>query len=98
MLEFNSLEELKNNEELKALSKQDFQKVLLQGREAIVCGTNLVYEDMLWGGIYEIIYQVNEKFDLLLDECEFASQLRDEILDMICDSYGIQFIDMCDEY
>ena len=98
MKEFKTLEELKSNRDLHKLCKTEWQKVKVNGKEVIACGTNLAYEDIIWGGAYDIISEINKEFRLNLDTCEIASVIRDKILELMFLDYGIEFVDIYEEY
>ncbi len=98
MKEFKTLEDLKNDKTLQNLCKTEWEKVKVNGKEVIACGTNLAYEDTIWGGAYDIISEINKEFRLNLDTCEMASVIRDKILELMFLDYGIEFVDMYEEY
>ena len=105
MLEFNTVEELKNCKELMTLGRYQNQKVKLAGKEVYACTTNQQYEDIIWGGIRETLEKLNKQFgnDLFKDEDEdditYASSLiRDAALEKLKEEFGIEFVDVFDEY
>jgi len=100
MKTFNTLEELKADKELQNMSRYSSERVMLNGKEVIACRTNQGYEDIIWGGAYEMLEELNKKYDFRvdLDTCELASMVRDSVLDLLYEQYGIEFVDIFDEY
>lgn len=100
MKEFNTLAELKADKELQNMGRYSSERVMLNGKEVIACRTNQGYEDILWGGAYELLEELNRKypFNVDIDTCDLASQTRDFILNALYEQYGIEFVDVFDEY
>ena len=100
MKEFKTLAELKADKELQTMSRYSSERVMLNGKEVIACRTNQGYEDILWGGAYSTLDELNRKYDLRvdIDACELASMTRDFILNALYEQYGLEFIDVFDEY
>ena len=95
---FNSLEELQNDKELQCMGRYCWQKVKLEGKEVFACSTNQQYEDILWGGIHEIMTQLFDHFEIEdEDKGEYSSLARDYILELL-EENGIKFVDVYDEY
>lgn len=98
MLEFKTREELQNCEELQNMYRYEWQTVKLNGREVIACTTNQQYEDIIWGGLYDIFEELNKYYELEIPSSDFASTIRDEILERLEKSEEIEFVDVFDEY
>lgn len=99
MKKFNSLEELQNDPELQKMCRYCWQKVELAGEEVFACTTNQQYEDILWGGAFEMLNQLCEHFRIEdeVDTSDFASIIREFVLDTL-EERGIKFVDVFDEY
>ena len=98
MKTFKSLEELQDNEELQKMGRYCWEKVKLEGKEVFACTTNQQYEDIIWGGIYEIMSELFDHFKIDDDDkSEYASLTRDYILELL-EENGIKFVDVFDEY
>lgn len=98
MKEFKTIEELRNCEELQNMGRYEWQKVLLDGKEVIACTTNQQYEDIIWGGVYEILEQLNQKYRTKIVSSDLASEIRDEILERLEKYHDVSFVDIFDEY
>ena len=98
MREYNSIEELKADKELQTMSRYAHVKARINGKEVIVCRTNQQYEDIIWGGVYDVMEKLNEKYGLTVDTCNYASEIRDIILGKLSDEYDVHFVDIFDEY
>lgn len=98
MLEFKTREELQNCEELQNMYRYEWQTVKLNEKEVIACTTNQQYEDIIWGGLYDIFEELNKYYELEISSSDFASTIRDEILERFEKSEGIEFVDVFDEY
>ena len=98
MLEFKTREELQSCEELQHMGRYEWQTVKLNGKEVIACTTNQQYEDIIWGGLYEIFEELNKYYGLEISSSDFASAIRNEILERLENSEGIEFVDVFDEY
>ena len=99
MKEFKTLEEMRDDEELQYMGRYQWQKVKVNGEEVFACSTNQQYEDILWGGTYEMLDKLFEHFELKgkFDASDYAPTIRDNILEMLEDE-GIKFVDVYDEY
>lgn len=99
MLEFETIEDLRDSKELRDMGRYEHQKVLLDGEEVIACTTDQQYDDLIWGGVYEIIEKLKSEYDLEdVEECDIASETRDFILEKLSQDYKIEFVDVYDEY
>ena len=103
MLSFESKKELQNCEELQNMGRYQWQKVLLKGEEVIACTTDQQYEDVIWGGLYEMFKELFEYYgksedEVMDDITELSSEVRDHILDMLEKEKKIKFVDVFDEY
>lgn len=99
MKEFMTIKQMQNDEDLQSMGRYQWQKVKVNGEEVFACSTNQQYEDILWGGAYEMLDKLFEHFELKgkFDVSDYASIIRDNILEMLEDE-GIRFVDVCDEY
>ena len=99
MKEFETVEEMRNDEDLQSMGRYQWQKVKVDNEEVFACSTNQQYEDILWGGAYEMLDNLFEHFELKckFDASDYASTIRDNILEMLEDE-GIKFVDVYDEY
>lgn len=98
MLNFNSIEEIQNDERFKLMNRNDYEKVKLNGKEVIVCSTNQIYEDIIWGRIYEMLEELDDKFDLGIEISDLSSNIRDDVLDKLYQYERVEFVDVYDEY
>jgi hypothetical protein len=103
MLSFESKKELQNCEELQNMGRYQWQKVFLKGEEVIACTTNQQYEDIIWGGLYEIFKELFEYYgksedEVMDDITDLSSEVRDHILDKLEKEENIKFVDVFDEY
>lgn len=100
MKEFKNLAELKADKDLQTMSRYSSERVILQGKEVIACRTNQGYEDIIWGNAHEMLEELIKKYPLNtdIDTCDFASQIRDFTLNVLYEQYGIEFVDVFDEY
>lgn len=95
---FESLEALKNDSELMGMERYSWKKVLLKGKPVYACTTNQQYEDILFGGTYDMLTEFNQHFqipeepsvDLCSDVCNFILERMQE--------QGIEFVDVFNEY
>ena len=99
MKEFKTLEEMKNDEELQDMYKSEWQKVKVDGKEVFACTTNQQYEDIICSGIYDMLCNLFEHFELggEDDVPDFVPDIRDLILGNLKEN-GIEFVDVYDEY
>ena len=95
---FESLEALKNDSELMDMDSYSWKKVLLKGKPVYVCTTNQQYEDILWGGTYDMLTEFNQHFQIPEEpSVELCSDVRDFILERMQEQ-GIELVDVFDEY
>lgn len=99
MKEFKTLEEMRDDEELQNMGRYQWQKVKLNGEEVFACSTDQQYEDIIWGGIYEMLSELFKYYELEseFDASDYASDIRDKVLEMLEDE-GVKFVDVYDEY
>jgi len=98
MKEFKSIDELQDDKELQNMGRYCWEKVKLNGKEVFACTTDQQYEDILWGGAYEMLKELFEHFEIdKYDASDFSSDVRDFILARL-EEYGIRFVDVFDEY
>lgn len=99
MKEFNSVEELRNDEELQSLGRYSWQKVKLNGKEVFVCSTDQQYEDIVCAGVDEMLCDLFEHFGLSEnhDTIDFIPDIRDFVLKKLKED-GIEFVDVYEEY
>ena len=99
MKEFKTLEEMRDDEELQSMGRYQWQKAKVNGEEVFVCSTDQQYEDIIWGGIHEMLDNLFEHFELKseFDASDYASDIRDKVLEMLEDE-GIKFVDVYEEY
>ena len=98
MLEFNDVEELRDCKELQNMARYQYKVVKLEGKEAIVCPTNQQYEDIIWGGIQNILEEIDDVYKTNVSSGDLAALTRDFILNSLEDGYGVRFVDVFDEY
>lgn len=99
MKEFKNLAELKADKELQTMSRYGYAKVKLYENEVIACRTNQGYEDIIWGGAYNLLDELRKKYCLGdIDIDDLASMVRDSVLDILDKEYKIRFVDVFDEY
>lgn len=84
-------------------SKYQSERVLIDGKKTLLCGTCLVYEDNLWGGMYETLKVMLETCQIEEDDCDGiitdkASVLRDNVIEWIEKEYDVQIVTVYDEY
>lgn len=106
MLSFNTIEEAK--EYGKNFGKYEYQMILVNGEKKILCGTDMVYEEAIWGNVYEIIKTMYERFatpEMLeeFDDDESAlvdetSEVRDQIIEWFEETMDVEFVNVYDEY
>ena len=100
MKEFKTVEELRNDEELQGMCRSEWRKVKLNGKEVYACTTDQQYEDIICGGIYEMLenlfnhLEINTEFSFVGD---FVPDMRDLILGNLKEN-GIEFVDVYEEY
>lgn len=99
MKEFMTIKQMQNDEELQSMGRYQWQKVKVNGEEVFACSTNQQYEDIIWGGVHEMLSELFKHFELegKFDASDYASDIRDNILEMLEDE-GIKFVDVCEEY
>lgn len=98
MLEFKNVEELRGNKELQNMYRYEYKKVKLNGREVFACTTNQQYEDIIWGGVQDILEELDIHFGTKITRGDLATEIRDFILARLEYDYGIEFVDVFEEY
>ena len=93
MLEFKSVEEMR--EALQDITTH--KVVLIDGKETIVCPTNQLYEDIIWGKAFSMLSRLERRFDVEVYSCDLASEIRDAILEKL-EENGIRFECVHEEY
>lgn len=104
--EFKTIEEAK--EYGKDFSKHQHELVLVDGKKKILCGTDLAFEDEIWGNMYDTLQFLYKNFissELIEekdeDEClltDKTSSLRDDILRWFEETMDVEFVIVYDEY
>ena len=98
MKNFATLEELKKDSELRDMNRSGWTKVLLKGKPVYACKTAQQYDDILWGGTYEMLKEFNKHFQIPEEpSLELCSDVRDFILERLKEQ-GIELVDVYDEY
>lgn len=97
MREFKTIEEVKNCVELRKAGRYHWERVKVNGEEMIACTTDQQYEDIIWSGIYEMLEQLSDKYDLVIDSMNMASEVRDIVLEKLEEEH-VKFVDVFDEY
>lgn len=100
MKEFKTVEELRNDEELQSMCRSEWRKVKLNGKEVYACTTDQQYEDIICSGIYEMIENLFEHFEISTEDLfisDFVPDMRDLILGNLKEN-EIEFVDMYEEY
>ena len=103
-----TLKSFKNREEAKAffqkdenyMGKYDHKLVTINGKEVIMCGTNMPYEDIIWDCYNQMLDRLSDQFPELekLGGLPFeAGDLTAKFLDNLQEN-GIVFEDVDDEY
>lgn len=98
MKEFNSLEELRDDKELQSMGRYCWKKVKLNGKEVFACTTNQQYEDIIWSETDEMLNHLFEHFGIVEDTTDLSSEIRDFVLERLEEEYGIELVDVYDEY
>ena len=86
MKEYQSLEELQNDEELQNMGRYCWEKVKLNNEEVFACSTNQQYEDITWGHGFNMISEMCKHFNLNREEVspdDLASEIRDFVLERL---------------
>lgn len=88
--------------------KRQYETILVNGKKKILCGTDMAYEESIWGNVYDIIKTMYEKFatpEMIEenddDEClltDKTSEVRDSIIEWFEETMGVEFINVYDEY
>ena len=95
---FENIEALKNDPELMDMDRYSWKKVMLKGKPVYACTTNQQYEDILWGGTYNMLTEFNQYFKISKEpSADLCSDVRDFILDRLQEQ-GIKLVDVFDEY
>lgn len=99
MKEFKTIKELRADKELLAMGRYQWQKVKLNGEQVYACTTNQQYEDILWGGAYDVLEKLYQYYKLDVSEIDedLCSDIRDLILERL-EKEGIKFRDIYEEY
>ena len=98
MLEFKTMEELQDCEELQNMGRYEWKKVILKGKEVIACTTDQQYEDIIWGGTQEMLEELSKYYEKDFYTGDLATEVRDFILARLEDDYDTRFVDVYDEY
>ena len=106
MMSFNTIKEAK--EYGKNFSKHQYEMILVNGKKKILCGTDMAYEEDIWGNVYDIIKTMYERFttpEMLEenddDEClitDKTSEVRDSIIEWFEKTMDVEFINVYNEY
>lgn len=98
MKQFNTIEEAK--EYGKNFSKHQFERVLVAGKERILCGTDHAYEEELWGDAYTLMQNFCKRFGNEDEDnlTEMATAIRDLVLERFTEEHDVEFVDVYDEY
>ena len=99
---YNSLEELQKDETLKNMGRYGCKKVELKGEKVYACTTNQQYEDIIWGGTYDVLEKLLKHFGFKTETndisiTDLATDVRDYLLSKL-EEKGIKFVDVFDEY
>lgn len=103
MKSFDTIEQAK---ESLSLGKRDYEKVLVAGKKVTICGTCLVYEDMVWNAARDLFedasnmlgYWANEDDDYD-DSYDFgASLVRDAVIKAIEEVFDCKIEHKSDTY
>ena len=100
MKEFKTVEELRNDEELQYMGRYQWRKVKLNGKEVYACTTDQQYEDIICSGIYEMLENLFEHFEISTEDLfisDFVPDMRDLILGNLKEN-EIEFVDVYEEY
>ena len=100
MLEFNTVEELRNCKELQNMGRYENKKVKLAGKEVFACTTNQQYEDIIFDAVCDIVTRLNIQFGGRLIDCpeDISTDIRDTVLKLLKEKYGIEFVDVFEDY
>lgn len=101
--EFDTLEDLQNDDELQKMPRYCWKKVMLNGEEVFACTTNQQYEDIVWSGIYDVLEEFYKHFGINIEDkqdelTDFSSEIRDFILGLLEKKDDIKLVDVYDEY
>lgn len=100
MKEFKTVEELRNDEELQSMCRSEWRKVKLSGKEVFACTTDQQYEDIICGGIYDMLYNLFRHFNISTEDMfisDFIPDMRDLIIGNLKEN-GIEFVNVYEEY
>lgn len=98
MLKFKTKKELQNCEELQNMCRYEWQIVKLNGEDVIACTTNQQYEDIVWGGINEMLEELMNYYEREDDITDITSEIRDYVYNKLEEVLRIKFVDVFDEY
>ena len=98
MKNFNTVEQLREDPKLKTMSRYQWEKVLLDGKEVYACTTNQQYEDILYGGFEQVVKELFEHFQIQdAYPGDYATILREYLLREL-EKDGYTFVDVYEEY
>ena len=102
--QFDTIEELRTNKDFQNMGLYEFRKAILAGKEVIVCATNQVYEDIIWGKTYDMLQELQNEFSLFgtggnkyLNTSDLSTDVREFILAKL-EKDGIKFVCVFEEY
>ena len=98
MLNFNSIDELRKDEDLRRMNRYCHQRVKLKGKEVIACTTNQQYEDIIWGGAQDILEALDDRYGTKIADSDLATDIRDFILARLESEFDVKFVDVFTEY
>ena len=105
-LVFNTMEEAKEYASLN-LSKRESKKAYVKDQSVILCGTCLVFEDVIWNDSLDLFCTASNIFGLCPsdqdEDCDDtmtygASRLRDSVIELIEELYECKIIIGNDTY
>ena len=83
----------------KTLGKRDMEKVLLNEKTVMLCGTNLSYEDALWATAEEALEKTVNLFGFNGKiETDFVAEIRDILLKSVGSQFDFEVINATEEY
>lgn len=103
MKEFSSIKELREDNELRNMGRNEYQKVKVNGEEVFTCATNQQYEDIIWSGINNSIVSLLSHFGIQECECmdivtDLSSTARDMILKRLGEENILKIVDVFENY
>lgn len=86
--------------------KHQFEKIIVNGEDVFLCGTDQAVEENLWGGAYELVEDFCKRFgpeDMEEDDyMDFATDLASKIRDLVIKEYEeehkVRFLNVFKEY